>query len=267
MSVYLHGDIHGDVFTNFSYKKNPQLRELTEDDFVIIAGDFGAIWDYNLNSKSDLNSLSWLNSRPWKTIVVLGNHECWTAYENMPHISPDFLYDGTLLQCQYMNQIFDNIYIVYDIAILNIENNHILCISGADSNDIDILLDPNESNYKYTARRLRKNNCWFRVIGQTWWPQEKINIEKCIDFLEDHENEHFDLIITHDAPATIYEWFGYNYKANDGQKYFKMLQNTLDYDCWCHGHFHFDNGRPRSLKCSAYITIHSYLMVNHIILT
>lgn len=232
MSLYLTGDVHSKVCNRFSFKQHPELRTLTDEDFMIIAGDFGAIWDWTGNSKEDKYYLNFVNSKPWKTIVVLGNHECYPIYEQMPHVTPSFLYSGSMYQCEYMGKIYENIYIVDTIAILDIEDNHILCINGADSHDKQ-----------------------WRIEGKSWWPQEAINIDKCLDFMENHDKEHFDIIITHDAPAAINDWFsrdGYHHTSTPGQKYLEVLRKELDFDSWIHGHMHFDMDWPNTIDDRIY---------------
>ena len=107
MSLLITGDIHSEVCKRFSFKQHPELRTLTDKDFMIIAGDFGAIWNWTGNSKEDKYYLDFVNSKPWKTIVVLGNHECYPIYEQMPHITPSFLYSGSMYHCEYMGKIYE----------------------------------------------------------------------------------------------------------------------------------------------------------------
>ena len=42
--IYITGDIHGDP-TRFSKDAFPEQKEMTKDDYVIILGDFGLIWN------------------------------------------------------------------------------------------------------------------------------------------------------------------------------------------------------------------------------
>ena len=39
--VYVTGDTHGDI----SFFKDPKLKKLTEEDILIVCGDFGFLWD------------------------------------------------------------------------------------------------------------------------------------------------------------------------------------------------------------------------------
>lgn len=49
---------------------------MTKDDYVIICGDFGGVWDYKISSPSENYWLDWLNDKPFTTLFVDGNHEC-----------------------------------------------------------------------------------------------------------------------------------------------------------------------------------------------
>ena len=55
-----------------SFHSWPLGRELTRDDVVIVAGDFGYVWD---GGNTDTYWLKWLENRPWTTCFVDGNHE------------------------------------------------------------------------------------------------------------------------------------------------------------------------------------------------
>jgi len=73
--VFVTGDTHGDFrrFTSSNWKTG---KELDKDDYVIITGDFGGIWDVNKSGKEELHWLNWLNDKPWTTLFIDGNHEC-----------------------------------------------------------------------------------------------------------------------------------------------------------------------------------------------
>ena len=50
----------------------PEQAGMTRDDYVIICGDFGGVWD---GSKKEKRNLDWLESLPFTTLFVSGNHE------------------------------------------------------------------------------------------------------------------------------------------------------------------------------------------------
>lgn len=45
---------------------------MTKDDYVIICGDFGGVWD---EGKMETVLLDWLDSKSFTTLFVDGNHE------------------------------------------------------------------------------------------------------------------------------------------------------------------------------------------------
>ncbi|MBR6850453.1 MAG: metallophosphoesterase, partial [Lachnospiraceae bacterium] len=75
MVIYVTGDTHGDFGGRFNVKNFPEQKELTKDDFVIICGDFGGIWDVEAEGKSEKYWLDWFDERPYTLLFVDGNHE------------------------------------------------------------------------------------------------------------------------------------------------------------------------------------------------
>lgn len=81
MAIFVTGDVHGGAeygSSRFSSKSWPDGRTLSRDDVVVVAGDFGFVWD---GSNTDRYWLDWFESKPWTTCFVDGNHEnppgCW----------------------------------------------------------------------------------------------------------------------------------------------------------------------------------------------
>ena len=50
--IFVTGDCHGD-FRKFNTGYFPVQSELDKDDYVIICGDFGGIWDVGWESKNE----------------------------------------------------------------------------------------------------------------------------------------------------------------------------------------------------------------------
>ena len=72
--IYITGDTHSD-FTRFSTDKFPKQKEMTKNDYVIICGDFGGVWNYQEESTFEKHWLDWLNEKNFTTLFVDGNHE------------------------------------------------------------------------------------------------------------------------------------------------------------------------------------------------
>ena len=69
--IYVTGDIHGGCTMN-NIVEWEEGENLTHDDYLVIAGDFGIPWEFSI-TEDDL--IYWIESRPWTTLFVDGNHE------------------------------------------------------------------------------------------------------------------------------------------------------------------------------------------------
>ena len=72
--IHITGDTHSD-FAKFSTDKFPIQKEMTKNDYIIICGDFGGIWNYLLESTYEKYWLNWLNEKNFTTLFVDGNLE------------------------------------------------------------------------------------------------------------------------------------------------------------------------------------------------
>lgn len=80
--IYFTGDTHGD-FIRFSTDRFPEGRNCTKEDYVIILGDFGGVWKLKEDS-AERYWLNWLDSKPWTTLFIDGNHENHARLDAMP---------------------------------------------------------------------------------------------------------------------------------------------------------------------------------------
>mgnify|MGYP000020719631 CR=1 FL=1 len=58
--IYITGDIHGDP-TRFSKEAFPEQSKMTKEDYVIVCGDFGLVWD-QMESRTEEYWLNWLQN-------------------------------------------------------------------------------------------------------------------------------------------------------------------------------------------------------------
>ena len=57
--IYVTGDCHQD-FRRFNARNFPEQREMTKEDYVIICGDFGGVWNKGGESGEEKHLLDWL---------------------------------------------------------------------------------------------------------------------------------------------------------------------------------------------------------------
>ena len=72
--IYITGDCHRN-FERFNTSIFPEQNEMTKNDYVIICGDFGGVWNKDGESKMETMVMDWLECKPFSTLFVDGNHE------------------------------------------------------------------------------------------------------------------------------------------------------------------------------------------------
>ena len=175
MTVYVTGDVHGRAeygSSRFAFKNWPLGRTLTRDDVVIVAGDFGFVWD---GSNAERYWLDWFESKPWTTCFVDGNHENHHALAELPVRE----WNGGLV-----HEVRPRVLHLMRGEVFGIDGLTVLAMGGAASND----------------RQYRRE-------GRSWWPEEMPSEEemgRCRASL-DRMGWKVDHVVTHEAPAALAE--------------------------------------------------------------
>lgn len=214
--IFVTGDTHGrqDSMSRFNMKNFPEQKEMTQNDAVIVAGDFGFIWD---GSKFDQFALNWFNKKNYMTLFVDGNHECFTLIEQYPIE----MWNGGKV-----HRINDRVLHLMRGQVYEIQGKKIFTFGGAESIDKE-----------------------FRKPFVSWWPQEipsNAEFEEGFKNLEKHSWK-VDYVITHTTSGiTIQEMRErfhmelYDYVNDPTTKYFDTIQKKLQFEKWYFGHYHCD---------------------------
>lgn len=80
MMIYATGDLHGNSL-RFQPQYFPEQAEMTKDDYMIVCGDSGCVWN---GDKSDDPQLNRLEALPFTVLFVDGNHENFDALNEYP---------------------------------------------------------------------------------------------------------------------------------------------------------------------------------------
>lgn len=231
--VFVTGDCHAD-FRRFSTDIFPEQKEMTYDDTVIILGDFGGIWS---DSKDERYWLEWLNSKPFTTVFVDGNHENF-----------DRLYSGEFPVVEFhggkAHKIRDHIYHLMRGYVFEFDGKKFFAFGGASSHDIqDGILDekdyPSKAMFRRAVKLYRERGKFFRVNHVSWWQQELPSREE-LDFgLETlKQNGHkVDFIVSHCCPQSVAAIMGF-FKGDVLTGYFDEIARTVEFDKWYFGHYH-----------------------------
>jgi len=217
MSIFITGDTHKD-FTRFSSTSFKEGRNLTKDDYVIILGDFGGIWDVNKSREDEDYWLKWLGDKPWTTLFVDGNHENFDRIEALP---------------QVMHNKLGAVVGVAPYGILHLKRGEIYEIQG--------------KKFFVFGGGFSIDRAYRREFT-SWWSQEMPN-QKDYDRAISNLNKvgwKVDYILTHSASFTIVKWLEINQyifgKAHENQlqKFLEMIKNNCIYKKWFCGHFHLN---------------------------
>jgi len=183
--LYVIGDLHGGYDRSMKYLNTKNFKEqknLTKDDTLVQLGDFGFLWSYERTKEEDY-WFNWLADKNFSTLVILGNHENYDLVEKLPIINK---FNGRVRELKLKK---NSIYFGITGEIYNIDGYNILCINGAESTDKQ-----------------------YRIIGETWWEQEKIT-QKEIDYTLDNLNKFYnegksiDYIFSHTMPSKFMDKF------------------------------------------------------------
>lgn len=230
--VYLTGDCHG----NFSkiYKFTAQNVNLSKDDFLIILGDFGGIWNKEENEKEKLE-FEKLSSLPFNILFIDGNHENFDRLYNFPIKD---MYGGKV------HVIRKNIFHLIRGEVYEIDNKKFFCFGGASSHDAEYILDIKSPLFKPQYQILVENNVRFRIKNISWWEKELPNKEEYENGLKNLEKHNFtvDYILTHSPSKTLLDInkFKKEYKRDELTIYIDEILSKTNYKKWFFGHLHKD---------------------------
>ena len=80
--IYITGDTHIPVdIQKLATKRFPEQKEMTKNDYVIICGDFGGVWD---DSNEEKYWIKWLKNKNFTTLFIDGNHENFDMLYSLP---------------------------------------------------------------------------------------------------------------------------------------------------------------------------------------
>lgn len=200
--IYFTADLHGDR-TRFA---KGILRRLSQNDTLIVCGDFGFLWT---GSDAERETLEWIGSRKFQVLFVEGCHDNLSLLEQYP--AEEFC--GGLAR-----HICGNLYQLIRGQIFTIEGKKILAMGGGQSPD-------------YAQRE----------IGVTWWPQEVPQLEELPAWREllSLHNYQVDYIVSHQAPTRVDSCLtGTICEVNNLVAYLDELTHKCSFDAWFFGNYH-----------------------------
>lgn len=208
--IFVTGDTHGLQDYNKLHLFAGRHPELTLDDYVIIAGDFGAVW----SNETLVEELRYYTQLPFTVLFVDGNHENFDLLATFP----EEVWKGGRV-----HRIKPNVLHLMRGQVFEIDGKTVFTFGGATS--IDKM---------------------YRIEGRSWWPQELPTgqeLEEGLANLRRYGNK-VDYIITHSCGQYALSYPLLRIAA--GRKIYcpesQLLSNFegVDFKHWYFGHFHID---------------------------
>lgn len=206
--IFVTGDTHIPIdIEKLNEKLFPEQQYMSRNDYVIVCGDFGGLWD---DSERHVKWLKWLAERPFTLLFADGNHENFDMLEKFP-VSE---WNGGKVHF-----IADNIIHLMRGQVFIIDGKYFFVMGGGASTDKDM-----------------------RVDGISWWGREMPSEEEFREGLNNLKNVGFDVdyVITHTAPSGIIEKFRTCPEEKPLNEYLRYVADTSRFKKWFFGHVHTD---------------------------
>lgn len=276
MAIFVTGDTHGSdrigfhSVDGFMHRLNvesfPEQKELGKEDFVVICGDFGGVWETDRFScaepRSESFALHWLDARPFTTLFIPGNHENYDRltgirnerlldswfYEKMPESEKEKLRQGYPRKewhGGFVREIRPSVLMLERGEAYDICGKTCFAFGGARSHDISGgILDPADYPDKkaFDTARKRMGDVFYRIRGLSWWDEEMPNAEEMEHGRETlrklkEQSKNVDFVFTHDAPTSDKVLLGFSHH-DELSDYLESLQEDLANAKWFYGHLH-----------------------------
>ena len=231
--VYLTGDTHGD-FSRLMPDMFPEQSGLTKDDFLIICGDFGGVWNA---SPEENQTLDRLDALPFTVLFITGNHENFDLLAQYPKLS---WHGGQVLQ------IRSTVLCLLRGYVFELDGHTFFTMGGASSRNLPVL-KPDDPLIRLKALwyRIRKQLFWIERVN--WWGAElpdETQYQRARENLQAHGNT-VDFIVTHCAPDSVQNLLDLreaqaqgSYLPNALTAFLDEIRETCHFRLWFLGHYH-----------------------------
>ena len=239
--IYVTGDCHGN-YRRFATEIFPEQKEMSKDDYVIICGDFG-YWD---ESKEQKYWMKWLDSKPFTTLWIDGNHENFDLLKKQKAVK---WHGGNVqfIQPSVIHLMRGQIY--------ELEGLKIFTFGGAKSHDISGgILETSDPRFRAKRKKLDKNQELYRINHVSWWkeelPEEEEVAEGLRNLIQNNWSVHY--IISHCWSTSTQEKIAdRTYQPDILTRYFEKIKEMCRYRKWFFGHYH-DNMNVNSKEVLLY---------------
>lgn len=240
--IYITGDMHGQFERLDAYMFKMKGYQLNQEDYLIVCGDFAICWE---NCDIDENNYRWqmlcsiFDGLPYTILWVQGNHENYDMLEKFPL---EEWHGGKVRHI-----IRDKVILLERGQIFEIENKKFFTFGGAKSHDVQGgIFDRSDKHFHQKVALAQKWGLPYRIMRETWWPEELPSKKEMFDGLKNLEKEDYvvDYVITHCCATSIqdkiYAEDAEYFEADELTDYFENLEKRLKYKHWYFGHYHYN---------------------------
>lgn len=230
--IFVTGDCHSD-FDRFSKSIFPEQEEMTKEDYVIICGDFGGVWNKDKESEREKWWMDWLEEKPFTTLFVDGNHENF-----------DRLYSYPVEQWHggKVHKIRPSVIHLMRGQVFTIDSKKIFTFGGASSHDISGgILEPEAPDFKQKKKELDRGWKPYRINHVSWWAQELPSVEEMEEGRRNlaANGSEVDFIVSHCCASSTQVLLGGGlFRPDRLTDYFEGIRQKVKFKKWFFGHYH-----------------------------
>lgn len=215
--IYVTGDLHGTIdMHKLSMSAFPEQRNMTKDDYVIICGDFGGVWD---GGKGDKYLQKWLTDKSFTTLFCAGNHENHVMLNQYPVEK----WNG------------GNVHVITP-SVIHLMRGQIFTIAGKTF---------------FVMGGATSHDKWCRKEGISWWAEEMpsdAEYEEALNNLDSVDCK-VDYVLTHCAPDSIQALLSPIYEHDKLTNFLETISWDLDFTAWFFGHYHVNKKLADKFFC------------------
>lgn len=235
--IYITGDTHGS-FIRFNMSHFPEQLKMCKEDYVIVTGDFGGVWDRFHSSEEEAIVLDWLEALPFTLLFIDGNHENFDRINDYPVEE----WNGGKV-----HKIRPSVIHLMRGQIFIISGKTIFTFGGAQSHDVaGGILDPEDPEYQEKKRAIGRGTLPYRIKHFSWWEQELPTEEEMQEGLANLAKYDYevDYIVTHCGSTKMQETVlehnlnAHQYATNVLTEYLEKIRRTVKFNKWVFGHYH-----------------------------
>lgn len=230
--IYITGDCHSN-FERFNSSIFPEQNAMTKEDYVIICGDFGGVWNKDEESKMETMVLDWLECKPFTTLFVCGNHE---NFDRLYAYPVEKWHGGKI------HRIRPSVIHLMRGQVFTLEGKKIFTFGGASSHDIDGgILEPDAPDYRKKKKELDKGWKPYRINHLSWWKEEVPSQEEMEEGWKNLKMNDYsvDYIVTHCCSSSTQALLSQGvYKTDVLTDYLEEIKQQVNFKKWFFGHYH-----------------------------